>query len=442
MWDVTKTSNWQNGATKDKFFSGDSVTFDDTATAFNVIIDAGGVVPGSITIDNTANVYTFRAAPSRVAAPSKNGTADLALTAPNSYTGGTTINRGSVTTAVAGALGNGAVNIGSNGTLNLAGGAVTYTGVSTGVNGAGTINLTLGNAAETTPLDGANAGFTGTINAGIGGAPGAGKVRLNGALGATSKVNVLANASAYVSGAVTQPGAIVLNGGDTGESFGQLRLENGAIWSGPVTLAGDIVGTGDGMIGSNAGTGTISGVIGETGGPHELSKVGSGIITLSGANTYTGNTAVLTGAVIVTANNALGTTAGGTTVALNATLGLSGNVDYATTEPLTLNGPGALGAGYFFANSAVQRGALQSVSGNNRWSGDISFSGTNLRIGVQDGATLTLTGNLIENIPGSTMTFRHGNTAGSDVIISEIRQQLVRHNGYLRRRRRGKTGSR
>jgi autotransporter-associated beta strand protein len=146
--------------------------------------------------------------------------------------------------------------------------------------------------------------------------------------------------------------------------------------------------------------------------------VGAGIITLAATNTYSGPTNILIGALLATTNGALGSIAGGTTVALNATLGLSGDVNYTAAEPLTVTGPGALGAGYFFTGSAVQRGVLQSVAGNNTWSGDISFSGNNTRVGVQDGAKLTIAGSMIESIPGSAMVFRHGNTDGSDVIIS------------------------
>ena len=44
------------------------------------------------------------------------------------------------------------------------------------------------------------------------------------------------------------------------------------------------------------------------------------------------------GTLAVTSNNALGTTAGGTTVASGATLDFNSNVSYSTAEPLTVNG--------------------------------------------------------------------------------------------------------
>ncbi|WP_256198967.1 hypothetical protein [Verrucomicrobium spinosum] len=56
--------------------------------------------------------------------------------------------------------------------------------------------------------------------------------------------------------------ALTLSGGDTGESLGQLRLENNSIYAGNITLAGDISGAGDGFFNG----GIITGNIGESGG--------------------------------------------------------------------------------------------------------------------------------------------------------------------------------
>ena len=69
-----------------------------------------------------------------------------------------------------------------------------------------------------------------------------------------------------------------------------------------------------------------------------LTKQGTGTFTLSGNNPYSGVTNVSAGTLVAAVNNALGTAAGGTTVAAGATLGFSGGINYATAEPVTLNG--------------------------------------------------------------------------------------------------------
>lgn len=420
FWDVNTTANWSNSGSPDTFFAGDSVTFDDTAAQFNVVIQGTSVEPGAVTFQNSMNAYMVSggALGGSGAALVKNGSNSLTLLSTNTYGGGTTINEGTVNTGVAGGLGTGLVTVGAPGTLNLTGGALAYTGIAAGLAGAGNVHVTLGTGSDITPFNGANSGFSGTLHVGGGALAGAGKVTLNGAFAAGSNVNVLEHATVAVSGAVTQPGAIVLNGGDTGESLGQLRLDSGATWSGPVTLAGTMTGAGDGTIGSSAGVSTISGPIGETGGSRDLLKVGAGVIVLANANTYTGTTLIQAGAIVASANDALGINAVGTTVTNGATLGLGGGVNYTTAETVMITGPGSLNANTFFTGSAVQRGSLQGITGSNTWAGNILFNGNNTRIGVQDGAQLNITGSIIENAANSTIIFRHGNTPGSDIIVS------------------------
>ena len=57
-----------------------------------------------------------------------------------------------------------------------------------------------------------------------------------------------------------------------------------------------------------------------------LSKLGSGTLTVSGANTYTGATTVSAGVLRVSNSTALGTAAGGVTVSNGAVLELIGGI--------------------------------------------------------------------------------------------------------------------
>lgn len=318
---------------------------------------------------------------------------NLTLSGANTFTGGTTlVNNATVNAAVAGALSSGTVAIPVGSTVNTTA-AAAFTFKPTG---AGTLNFTnLGLGATSTTLNADNSGFTGTVNIGPSTAVGGGKVQLNSPTAGSATINVLANATLYTSAAVTHLSPIVLNGGDTGEALGQLRLEGGAIWSGAVTLAGDITGTGDFTIGGNTTAGTISGNIGESGGARALSKGGSGTITFSGTNSYTGVTTVAAGNLVAGSSGALGTTDAGTVVNNAASLRLANNVTI-TGESVTING-----------NGGNARGALQAdAAASATWAGPVLISATaDSRIGAQANGTLTVSGAI-------------SSSGGADLIVS------------------------
>ncbi|MEK0436164.1 MAG: Heme/hemopexin-binding protein, partial [Pseudomonadota bacterium] len=102
-------------------------------------------------------------------------------------------------------------------------------------------------------------------------------------------------------------------------------------------------------------------------------------------------------------NNALGTTASGTTVAQGAALELSGGITIGD-EALTLNGDGISSGG-----------ALRNISGDNTYQGtiDISSSASGVRIN-SDSGTLTLSGNITN---GSQLLLIGG---AGDTVVSGI----------------------
>ena len=284
--------------------------------------------------DITVATAIVPAVPSRISL-SKSGTGSLVLSGANTFSGGTTIQDGAITAQSATALGSGPVV--NHGTLDLTAGAVAYSGLSNRLSGGGTVNVTLGTGTATTVLNGNHSDFTGTWNLGTAAAPAAGKVQMNGADHPSATIRVLENATLYTTTG-THRAALVLHGGNTGESLGQLRIEGSAIWEGPVTLAGDITGPGDGHLGASSGTGTVRGNIGETGGPRSLVKEGDGTIVLTGTNTFTGTTAVNDGILLV---DSPGSLAGAATVASGATFGGSGTV----SGGITIDAGGTLDPG-------------------------------------------------------------------------------------------------
>nr|MCU0751026.1 autotransporter-associated beta strand repeat-containing protein [Akkermansiaceae bacterium] len=128
---------------------------------------------------------------------------------------------------------------------------------------------------------------------------------------------------------------------------------------------------------------------------------------LAGNNTYTGATQINAGTLVVSHTNALGTSTAGTSVANAATLALANNITTPIAESVSIAGAGK-----------DSRGALQSQAGNNTWSGPVTVTASNTRIGVQDGASLTVSGNITESAPGTTVIFRAGSGNTHHITLS------------------------
>ncbi len=280
-------------------------------------------------------------------------------------------------------------------------------GISAGTltkSGTGTVTLSTANTySGTTTING------GTLLASGGSAiSNTGLVTLANASGVTFQITGSETIGALSGGGAT--------GGSVSIDAGQTLTTS----SGSQTYAGSVSGSG---AYTNAGaTQTISGVISNSGGIN----ASSGILTLSSsANSYTGAVAVsVGGGLVVAANNALGGTTDGTTVTgggigNGGVLGFTGGINYSATEKITGSGLGNTSAFGVFAS--VQRGFIQSVSGNNTFAGNIEINATGLsRIGTQDGAQLTLTGSITRatGVTGVQVLFRVGNTSGDFITLS------------------------
>jgi autotransporter-associated beta strand protein len=341
----------------------------------------------------------------------KTGTNTVGLFAANTYTGLTTvgagvlllgganslpnndavnISAGTLQLNVANALPNGGpMNISAAGaTLNLNGNNATVSSL-TGVAGA---LVTLGAGTLTTGGDGTATTFSGNIS-GTGGLTkvGSGTFSLAGTntySGATSVNTGTVQASAVnafsSSSAVTVAAMATLD----------LNNNNNAVASlagaGNVTLgtaAGGTLTTG----GSNNAT-TFSGVISGTGG---LTKVGTGIFTLSGANSYTGATMVNAGTLQAGAGNAFPsatavTVASGATLDVNNQSVIIGSLAGAGNVTLgrgSLN-TGGNNTGTTFSGSISGTGSLVKngtgtfvVSGTNTYSGATNINAGTLQLG-------------------------------------------------------------
>ena len=174
-WDLKTTQNWKNtdnANAQDKFFNGNFVTFDDSA-APNYNVSLGGTVQaGSVTVNNSNGDYVLSGGGSIAGGGAlvKSGTRALTLRISNSYSGGTTLNAGTLNVNNNNALGVGSLTI-NGGTLgNTSGQAVTLLANPTQTWGAditynGPNDLNLGTGAVASTVTGGTV-RTFTVNAG------------------------------------------------------------------------------------------------------------------------------------------------------------------------------------------------------------------------------------------------------------------------------------
>jgi autotransporter-associated beta strand protein len=154
--------------------------------------------------------------------------------------------------------------------------------------------------------------------------------------------------------------------GKTTIASGSLQVGNGAA-SGSRLGTGAIINNANLLLNNPTGDDyAISSVISGSG---SLEQKGGDVVTLSGANSYSGATIISAGTLKAGNTSALGTSAGGTTIA-SGTLDINGQ--NLTTEPITVQGPGVGNNGAIINSGAQQTSALISVT----LTGDTTFGGT------------------------------------------------------------------
>jgi len=282
------------GAVFDASVPGHAFAVGGLTGSFPLALEDNGGNPVSLTLGRGNASASHSGVLSGPGGLAKTGTATQTLSGPNTFSGGAAVSQGALSVGNASSLGTGPVV--NDATLNLTAGGVTYSGLSSSLSGTGTVNVTLTTGSGTTYLHGDYSGFTGIWNLGIGASANAAKAYMNGPDNSAATINVLSNAALYCNNAGAHTAKIVLKGGNTGEQYGQLRLENNCVWAGPVTLAGNITSGEDGFVGGSSGTGYITGNIGDLDSiPRPFYKIGVNTIALSGDNTYKGQTWIRNG---------------------------------------------------------------------------------------------------------------------------------------------------
>ncbi|HEY1378783.1 MAG TPA: autotransporter-associated beta strand repeat-containing protein [Gemmataceae bacterium] len=286
-----------------------------TGTANTVTSSSGSP---TLTVNN-ATAQTFAGQLTGPLALTKKGPGTLTLTnASNTYTGGTTLEGGTLAVPADGALG------AADGGLLFAGGALEATATFTS---ARSVLLSLDNtisvdAGATLTLSGAVDGSNGLTKAGPG------TLVLTGA-GITYPGGTRINA-----GTVAVAGDGALGQAGTGLTFGGGTLEATAGFTTfrPVTL-----NAGGGTFFVDLGQSlTVSGAVTGTGG---LSNAGAGKLILTNANNnYSGGTTVTNGTIVVSADGLLGAPSGG--VSLSGLATLEATATFSSARPVTIGGAG------------------------------------------------------------------------------------------------------
>ena len=226
---------------------------------------------------------------------------------------------------------------------------------------------------------------------------------------ATVGVNVYATGLLNINGKTDTIGALLIEYGEVRVGDGgsltisTLSMKAGEITTGTgtLTLGGTVTGVADGnpspsgavisgnlALGGNrtftiADTATVADdmlISAVVSGAFTLTKGGAGNLTLSGDNTYTGLTTVSANSFLTVAHaNALGTTAGATTVGAAGQLNFKGDITLNSGEAITIT-----------SNNTVTAN-LNNTSGNNSFSGTLTLAGATGGYGFgSDSGTLTI----------------------------------------------------
>ena len=271
-WDLNTSANFNNNGTNDVFQTFDSVTFDDTATPGTVTL-SGNLQAGVVTVSNSTGNYTF-AGPGAITGMGslvKSGGSALILTGNNSYTGGTTVNQGTVQIGdgtTNGAIGSGTYSIASSARLYL-----NYATVSASnwgnVTGGGTLEI---NAATSGDWNGSPSNsFTGTLQIDKG------RQWVN--LGGATAV-VVQNGGQFVPWTGTYSQNFTLAGTGWGEGGYEVAIRSdGSVLNGNVTFSAAAA------LGSQSGTNLqLNGTLYGGGNPLTVGASGlQGTVTLNGS---------------------------------------------------------------------------------------------------------------------------------------------------------------
>ncbi len=294
---ITRTFNF-NGGTLGNISTGNLAINAFGGTTPSFVLGASGTPTFDITTGRTGAVNQ---AMSGAGSLTKIGAGSLTLSAANTYTGGTNVNVGTLKAGVA-SVANTSGAFGKNSAVTLAdaaGAILDITGFNTQIGslaggGASGGNVTLGGATLTTGANNSSTSYAGIISgSGALTKTGTGTQTLTGLNSYTGLTTVSDGTLAAGVANALNTGAVTVNGANAIYSLGTFNDSVGI-----VTLdgGGQISGS-TGVLTSTAAfemkSGSVSAILAGTG--IALNKTTAGTTTLTGANLYTGATAINAG---------------------------------------------------------------------------------------------------------------------------------------------------
>ncbi len=311
-WDTSTAGNWTHSGSPVIWQNSVLTLFDDTALGNTNVTITGALLPTSVTVNNSILSYT------------------ITSSSGNQIGGASTLTKA------------------GNGTLTVAGGANTYTGVTT-VSGGTLMVSNLANGGSASDIGAATSGATNLV--------------LNG------------GTLQYLGGAVSIDRLFsVGTGGGTLDSSGSGALalvKTGAMGlssSGvhALTLGGSLIDAN--LLAANIADGSA---------PTTLTKSGAGKWILTGTNTYSGPTTVQNGGTLQIGNGGASGTIGSGTIALNN----GSQLDFNSTATLTVSG--VISGNGSVTNDGPGKTILVN---NNTYSGDTVINAGTLQLGNGGGS--------------------------------------------------------
>ncbi len=408
---LTKTGAGTLILNAENTYTGSTTISEGTLIATNVEALGTGNVTDNATLEmNTGG--DFDNAISGSGQVVKSGDETLTLSGANSYTGGTTISGGTLVASNVEALGTG--DITDNATLELNAGG----DFANNIGGTGRVEKS-GDDALT--LSGSNTYTGGTLISG--GTLVANDVNALGTGDITDNATLALNAVGDFDNAISGSGKVEKSGDDALTLSGSNTYTGGTLISSGTLVASNVEALGTGDVTDNATlelntSGTFDNAISGSG---QVVKSGDKMLTLSGANSYSGGTLISDGTLVASNVESLGTG----DVTNNATLELNTGGDFTNnisgSGQVVKSGDDALalsGSNTYRGGTTISGGTLVATSVEALGTGDVT-----------DNATLALNtgGDFINNIGGTgrveksgdqTLTLSGANSYTGGTLIS------------------------